>query len=196
MPIILIIVGVIAALGLGSFVLLSKPDESTIAPETPVARAEDTTSKEISSVSKPEIDPEPETDTTPEPVTTQSALPAKPVTTAPKLTPAVPVAITAKTAYKNGTYTVTTSYVAPSRTTHEVVATVKILNDVVTEAQVSYGGEPHQTSSQYQSRFSQSYQSQVVGKKLDSISLSRVGGASLTTGAFNKALVQVKTQAR
>ena len=36
----------------------------------------------------------------------------------------------------------------------------------------------------------------VVGKKLETISLSRVGGASLTTNAFNEALAEVKTKAQ
>lgn len=193
MPIILIIVGVIAALGLGSFVVLSKPDESTITPETPVARVEDTTDTDTSVSTDPDIVPETDTDGTAKPVTppptTPSAVPAKPI-------PAAPVAVVAKTAYKDGTYTITASYTAPSRTTHDVTTTLKIVNDVVTESQVNFSGEKAETSSNYQSRFSQNYKSEVVGKKLDNITLARVGGASLTTGAFNKALVQVKAQAR
>ncbi len=39
------------------------------------------------------------------------------------------------------------------------------------------------------------YESQVIGKKLDAIKLSRVGGASLTTGGFNDALAKVKSVA-
>ena len=193
MPIILIIVGVIAALVVG-FIYTQNQSGTSIEVDAPSIRVEETTpARATSIVTNPEPEPQPEPTETREPVTSPAPTPSA-VTTNP--TPTTPTAVAAKTAYKNGTYTVTTTYVAPSRTTHEVTATVQILNDVITEAKINYGGEAHQTSSQYQSRFSQSYQSEVVGKKLDSISLTRVGGASLTTGAYNQALTQVKTQAR
>jgi hypothetical protein len=50
------------------------------------------------------------------------------------------------------------------------------------------GGE----SSGYQKRFASSYKSQVLNKNIKDISLSRVGGASLTTEAFNQAIAKIK----
>ncbi|MES2966300.1 MAG: hypothetical protein V4668_00770 [Patescibacteria group bacterium] len=194
MPIILIIVGVVAALGLGSFVFLSKPQEEVI-PEAPVARVEDSTASDTPAVTTPTETPTPDTSSAPAtaPANNPSTAPSTPLVAT---TPTPAAVVTPASTYKNGTYTVTSSYVAPSRTTHNVTTTIKLVNDVVTEARVNFTGEEIETSSQYQSRFSQSYQSEVVGKKLDSISLSRVGGASLTTGAFNAGLAQVKANAR
>lgn len=194
MPIILIIVGIVTAFGVGSFMFLSKPQETAGDVVTPVAQVENRTASNTPPATVPvaEAAADPaikSTPVTPNPITNT------PPPTTPKPTPTAPVTIP-KTTYKDGTYTVTTSYTAPSRTTHKVTANLKIVNDVVTEARVNFSGEEAETSAQYQSSFSQNYQSEVVGKKLDSISLTRVGGASLTTGAFNNALVQVKAQAR
>jgi hypothetical protein len=36
----------------------------------------------------------------------------------------------------------------------------------------------------------------VVGQKIDNLNLNTVAGASLTTAAFNKAVVELKTKAR
>ena len=182
MPIILIFVGIITALGVGSFVFLSKPQDTSVEVVTPVAQIENNIASNTSPTTTPVANPDLVTNTSP--------------ATTPEPIPIAPVSVTPKTTYKDDIYTVTTSYTAPSRTTHKVTATLKIVNDVVTEARVNFSGEKAETSSQYQNSFSQNYQSEVVGKKLDSISLSRVGGASLTTGAFNKAFVQVKAQAR
>lgn len=182
MPIILIIVGIVTALGVGSFMFLSKPQDTSVEVVTPVAQTGNNIVNNTLPTTTPVTDPDLVTNTSP--------------ATTPKPIPVASVSVTPKTTYKDDTYTVTTSYTAPSRTTHKVTATLKIVNDIVTEARVNFSGEKAETSSQYQSSFSQNYQSEVVGKKLDSISLTRVGGASLTTGAFNKALVQVKTQAR
>ena len=195
MPIILIIVGIVVALGVGSFMFSSKPQETTGDVVTPVAQVENRTASNTPPATVPvaEAAADPaikSTPATPNPITNT------PPPTTPKPTPTAPVTNIPNPTYKDGTYTVTTSYIAPSRTTHNVTATLTILNDVVTTAAVNFSGEKAETSSQYQSRFSQNYQSEVVGKKLDNISLTRVGGASLTTGAYNKALLQVKTEAR
>jgi hypothetical protein len=49
------------------------------------------------------------------------------------------------------------------------------------------------TSAQYFNGFKNSFpKSQIVGKTLNDISLSRVGGASLTTNAFNKAIGELR----
>ena len=49
---------------------------------------------------------------------------------------------------------------------------------------------------EYQSDFIAGYKQQVVGKKVDTISLSRVSGSSLTSQGFNNALKQIETQAQ
>ncbi len=190
MPIILIIVGVVAALGVGGFVFLSKPQEAPTEIITPVMRGEDSTDGEAVKVTPLEPGTVPPSSAE----TNLGANPTLPITQ-PKA-PTTPASTTSASTYKDGAYTVITSYLAPGRSTHTVTATLKIVNDVVTESHVTYSGDEVQASTQYQSKFSESYETQVLGKKLDMISLSRIGGASLTTGAFNKALAEVKVSAR
>ncbi len=201
MPLILIIVGVIAALGFGGFLFMNGPTDTTVTVATPLTRqTEATTSPNSTDVTDTQLDtrisstsvtdtkqatitPIPSTPTpTPAPVTTPKPTPepvVKPVTT-----------------YKNGVYSVTTSYTAPGRSTHTVNTAVTLENDIVTKTTIAFGGDNVGTSSEYQNRFATNYQTQVVGKALDSIALSRAGGASLTTGAYNKALAEVKSSAR
>jgi len=44
--------------------------------------------------------------------------------------------------------------------------------------------------------FISGYKPYVIGKNIDTISLDRVSGSSLTPAAFNEALGQIKTEAR
>jgi hypothetical protein len=50
-------------------------------------------------------------------------------------------------------------------------------------------------SAQYQSMFLSSYEDLVEGKSIDSISLSRVSGSSLTSNGFNAAIEEIKRDA-
>lgn len=198
MPLILVIVGIIAALGFGGIVFMQKPATTEVAVITPAARVEEATTTPITPTT-PETTPQATATTpvtpNPAPVTkpTTPVTPPTPVTPTP--TPA-PVVTTPVTAYKNGTYNVTTTYTVPGNNKHTVTATVVIKNDVVTASTIVYGGDNNQTSTEYQNRFSAKYQSQVIGTKIDAIALSRVGGASLTTGAYNKAIAEVKATAK
>lgn len=198
MPFVLVIIGILVAIGLGGY-YVAGPKEVVTPTDTPIARVEESaTATDAVPETAPIVTPEtPQAEpTVPE---TAPAAPAKP-TPAPTPTPApkpvVPVAPVPKTVFKNATYNVTTSYVAPGRTTHDVNVTLTIANDVVTGADVTYSGDKDGTSSNYQKKFSEGYKTQVIGKSLGNISLSRVGGASLTTNAFNKAIAEVVAQAR
>jgi hypothetical protein len=44
--------------------------------------------------------------------------------------------------------------------------------------------------------FDTAYEAEVVGQPLDDLRLSRTGGASLTSDAFNEAVTDIKQQAR
>ncbi len=70
---------------------------------------------------------------------------------------------------------------------------VTVNNDEVTASTLSFDADGSRDG--YSKRFSGGYQSQVLGKELGNITLSRVGGASLTTAAFNSALSNIKSQA-
>lgn len=133
----------------------------------------------------------PDTDTTPSgaPPKTPAASPetATPVVgSTPPAKPTRPVAV-------SGTFTTNTTYLTPKRTSHALAVTLTVTNDVVTAATVRYDNKDGFSNS-YQERFDADYKTQVVGKKLSDISLSRVGGASLTSNSFNEAIKDAQAQ--
>ena len=97
-------------------------------------------------------------------------------------------------AYKDGTYKSSGSYQSPGGN-ETVDLTVTLAGGVITGTDLV--NHPSTRDAQdYQSRFIGGYKSLVVGKKIDTISLSRVAGSSLTSGGFNKALSQIKSDAK
>jgi hypothetical protein len=111
--------------------------------------------------------------------------------TPPTDTPVPPVIDTEVAAAISGTFTENTTYLTPKRTSHSLAVSLTVQNDVVTTADVRYDGKDSGFSNTYQERFDAAYKTEVVGKKLSDISLSRVGGASLTSASFNEAIKQV-----
>lgn len=84
------------------------------------------------------------------------------------------------------TYTKTVTYSTPSRQGQTNTSfSVTVDNGVITSASAQYVSGDHEDQ-RYQSRFSQTIASAVVGKKLSDVSLDVVGGASLTTAAFQE----------
>ncbi len=87
------------------------------------------------------------------------------------------------------------SYLTPSRTEHTVDVSVTLTGSVITDVEVLFDGQPEgQFSNSNQGRFYNSYSSEVVGKSIEDISLSRVGGASLTSNAFNEAVQSIASE--
>ncbi|MFJ4038121.1 hypothetical protein ACIPVB_08530 [Microbacterium sp. NPDC090007] len=96
--------------------------------------------------------------------------------------------------YKDGQYEATGQYATPE-SVETVDVTLTIAGDTVTAVEVT--GDPQAAESRrYQSEFIGGIQDEVVGKKLDEISVSKVAGSSLTSGGFNKAVDAIKTEAR
>ena len=74
------------------------------------------------------------------------------------------------------------------------MVTVTLQDDVITAVDVS--GDPQKLESEeYQSRFIVGIAEVVVGQDIDSISVSRVAGSSLTSGGFNQAIDTIKSEA-
>ena len=97
------------------------------------------------------------------------------------------------TAFKDGSYDTVVTYLTPLRTEYKLDVELTVKDGVVTGADVGYSqGAEKDPNAQ---RFEAAYKTEVIGKSLDSINLSRVGGASLTTGAFNNALAEIKADA-
>ena len=100
---------------------------------------------------------------------------------------------TTATAFKNGSYDTVVTYLTPLRTEYKLDVELTLKDGIVTGADVGYSqGAEKDPNAQ---RFEAAYKTEVIGKSLDSINLSRVGGASLTTGAFNNALAEIKADA-
>jgi len=186
MPLFLIIIGLVVVIGIGAYLL--KPDTSN-APST-------TSESAVPAPATPETD-----GTTVEPEANDNesnSVPSEPgdepggtgVTT-----PLNDTTSATPTIYINGTHTVNTSYRVPNGASHTVAVTLTLEDDVVTASQITFGGDKVAISTGFQDKFLATYEAEVIGKKLASISLSRVGGASLTSNSFNDALAKVKATA-
>lgn len=98
-------------------------------------------------------------------------------------------------AYKSGTYTATGSYQTPGGR-ESIGVTVTLSSDgTITDASVSQQGQRGE-SQEYQAKFASGFKSLVVGKKIDSVSLTRVAGSSLTPNGFNNAINSIESQAQ
>lgn len=129
--------------------------------------------------------------------TTDAAAPAESAAVPAASSPAPTGAAAGSSAsgtYKDGQYEATGQYATPeSVETVDVILT--IAGDTVTAVEVT--GDPQAAESRrYQSEFIGGIKDEVVGKKLDEISVSKVAGSSLTSGGFNKAVDAIKTEAK
>jgi uncharacterized protein with FMN-binding domain len=96
--------------------------------------------------------------------------------------------------YKDGTYNATSSYYVPGGQ-NSLAVTLTISGGTVTDVKTSSTVDSYQ-SQRYVDSFNSSISSAVVGSTLDNASQSRVGGASLTTSAFDDALSTITNNAK
>lgn len=126
-------------------------------------------------------------------VATQPTTTTTTPTTTPQATTPTPTAVTL--AYKNGTYDATSSYYIPGGQ-NSLAVTLTISGDKVTAVKTSSTVDSYE-SQRYVDRFNANISSAVVGTSLsDAMSQSRVGGASLTTSAFDDAITQIMNNAK
>jgi hypothetical protein len=96
--------------------------------------------------------------------------------------------------YADGSYTADGSYVAPSGQ-ESITVDLTLEGGTVTDVTVT----PHATSGtrqgEFQKQFADNIASEVVGKDIDQLDVSRVAGSSLTSGGFNAALDEIKHEA-
>ncbi|MGB4762485.1 MAG: hypothetical protein WBP12_03990 [Candidatus Saccharimonas sp.] len=102
-------------------------------------------------------------------------------------------ATTATSSYKDGSYTATGNYTTPGGG-ESITVTVTLSGSTISDISAS-GSASRGDSAQYQSKFLSGYKAQVVGKSIDSVSLSRVSGSSLTSNGFNAAIKKIKDEA-
>ncbi|WP_430591476.1 FMN-binding protein [Humidisolicoccus flavus] len=96
--------------------------------------------------------------------------------------------------YADGSYTAEGSYVSPGgQETIDVELT--LADGVISEVTVTNPDTTNANSLRYQGEFIDGISAEVVGVPIDEVSVDRVGGSSLTSGGFNDALEQIKTDA-
>lgn len=198
----------VIALGIGALYFSSPSLTNQVAEETATTSITDTAATEkdelaslpetISTTATAEEDATADTNpngTTAADDTTRTPAPVITATPAPVTTPIVATPTTAtNNDYVNGTYTSTVTYSVPEGGREPLTVTLTITNDTVTALTVSQDADKRE-SRQYQSRFANAIESYVVGEAIDGLDLSRVGGASLTTRAFNNAVKDIRADA-
>lgn len=97
-------------------------------------------------------------------------------------------------AVKDGTYDATGSYQTPGGT-ESIEVKISLADGVITNASITEQGKTGEAQ-EFQSRFASGYKSQVVGKKISDVELTRVAGSSLTPIGFNNALDEIEKQAQ
>lgn len=96
--------------------------------------------------------------------------------------------------FKDGTYTATGSYQTPGGR-ESIGVTVDLADNIISDATVQQNAISGEAQ-EFQSAFASGFKSQVVGKKIDQVSLSRVAGSSLTPIGFNNAIDDIENQAK
>jgi uncharacterized protein with FMN-binding domain len=95
--------------------------------------------------------------------------------------------------YADGTYTAEGDYVSPAGPS-KVTVEITLADDIVTAVTVT----PESTDSTaqgFQTQFADGIAAVVEGEDIDSLSVSRVGGSSLTSGGFDDAVEKIKAEA-
>ena len=121
-----------------------------------------------------------------------AASPAAPQSAAPQS--AAPQDEAPAGSYADGEYSAQGSYTPPSNQTEDVDVTLTLEDSVVTALEVTTSGN-HPTSKMHQRDFTSKVQEQVVGRNLDELDVDKVGGSSLTSSGFNKALDAIRSEA-
>lgn len=166
MPTAVIAVVVLAVLGAGAYFLTNQPETTPIESETELARTDTDAPAE----------PAPEEEPMDGNRNDDAMSSSQPDDATAAATP----------------YASEQTYLTPARTSHEIDVTLTVADDgTVVGANVTYdNGDGF--SNPHQERFDSAFREQVVGKQLSEIELSRVGGASLTSEAFNAAVADIQ----
>jgi len=100
----------------------------------------------------------------------------------------------AASGYKDGTYSADGNYVSPNGT--ETVG-VELALSGGTVSSVNITQHPSNPNTRkFQGEFAGGIAAQIVGKKLDELTVSKVAGSSLTSGGFNQAVEKIKSEAQ
>lgn len=96
--------------------------------------------------------------------------------------------------FADGTYTSDVKYEIPYGYIEPMEVSLTFKDGIVTDAVVSFD-VVNPVSADYQNAFENYYKGEVVGRSVEDVSLSRMGGASLTNRGFDAALATIKAEA-
>ncbi len=105
--------------------------------------------------------------------------------------PALPVS---PSGYRDGNYTASATYQSPGGN-QEIKLNINLLDGKIM-ATSAEGDNKSSDSRFYQSSFIKGYKEKVIGKPIEKVKLDHVGNSSLTPQGFNKALEDIKKQAK
>lgn len=115
-------------------------------------------------------------------------------TGSPSPTSSSAIATTGATTYKDGTYSADGTYTSPNGQ-ETVGVELTLAADKVSAVNITVHPSNPNTK-KFQGEFASGIAAQIVGKDVDELKVSKVAGSSLTSGGFNDALEQIKSQAK
>ncbi|MCT9870220.1 FMN-binding protein [Paenarthrobacter aurescens] len=96
--------------------------------------------------------------------------------------------------YKDGTYSSDGTYTSPNGQ-ETVGVELTLAADKVSAVNITVHPSNPNTK-KFQGEFAGGIAAQIVGKNIDELNVSKVAGSSLTSGGFNEAVEQIKSQAK
>lgn len=96
--------------------------------------------------------------------------------------------------YKDGTYSSDGTYTSPNGQ-ETVGVELTLAADKVSAVNITVHPSNPNTK-KFQGEFASGIAAQIVGKDIDELNVSKVAGSSLTSGGFNEAVEQIKSQAK
>ncbi|QOT22305.1 hypothetical protein [Paenarthrobacter sp. YJN-D] len=115
-------------------------------------------------------------------------------TGSPSPTGSSAIATTGASTYKDGTYSADGTYTSPNGQ-ETVGVELTLAADKVSAVNITVHPSNPNTK-KFQGEFASGIAAQIVGKDVDELKVSKVAGSSLTSGGFNDALEQIKSQAK
>lgn len=100
----------------------------------------------------------------------------------------------AESTYKDGTYSADGTYTSPNGQ-EKVGVELTLAADKVSAVNITtHPSNPN--TRKFQGEFASGISAQIVGKSIDELNVSKVAGSSLTSGGFNEAVDNIKSQAK
>ena len=97
--------------------------------------------------------------------------------------------------YKDGTYSATSNYSVPQGNSNSIGVSITVKDGVVTAVKTDENYSDRE-SEMYIDSFESLLQNAVVDKSIKNLQLNRIGGATLTTAAFDDALDSIRNDAK